>query len=341
MLDGGRPPDLLEVMTRLTFLQLDPTAAVAPSADLVAYSRMGAAYRPEHLRQAMETHRTAFEHRLMDPKAPALAVVRPMSDLGLYLAQMRTMPRYARTREWLAANDAFRRNVLDVLEKSGPRLSRDIPDTSALPWASTGWSNDRNVTQMLEILLLRGEVAVSGRRGKQRVWDLASRVYPQVKALALDEALAIRQARSLQSLGIVRPKAVGNAGEPALVEGIDGEWRVDPAALGAAFLGRTVLLSPFDRLIHDRSRAQDLFGFDYVLEMYKPAAKRRWGFFALPILHEDRLIGKLDAVADRRAGTFQVNAVHQDIRFGKDMARAVAAETTSLASWLGLDVSGI
>ena len=95
---------------------------------------------------------------------------------------------------------------------------------------------------------------------------------------------------------------VGDAGEPADVEGVPGEWRVDPAAIGRPFTGRTALLSPFDRLVHDRRRAQELFEFEYHLEMYKPKAKRRWGYFALPVLHHDRLVGKLDATADRKAG---------------------------------------
>jgi hypothetical protein len=99
----------------------------------------------------------------------------------------------------------------------------------------------------------------------------------------------------------VEPIDVGEAGEPARVEGVKGEWRVDPAALDGDFEGRTALLSPFDRLIHDRARTQELFDFEYTLEMYKPADKRRWGYFALPILHHDRLVGKVDAKADRKS----------------------------------------
>jgi uncharacterized protein YcaQ len=340
MLDRERPSDLLEMMARLTFLQLDPTAAVAPSADLVAFGRPGARYRPEDLNQAME-QREIFEHRFMEPNAPAVALMRPMSDLGLYLAQMRTLPRYAGTREWLRANEAFHRDVLVVLGRSGPLLSRDIPDTCAVPWASTGWTNSRNVTQMLEILLVRGEIAIAGRRGKQRLWDLAERVYPSdIEEVPLEKAMGIRAVRILRSLGIARSKVVGEVGEPALVGETVGEWRVDPAAIGRDFSGRTVLLSPFDRLIHDRNRTVDLFGFEYLLEMYKPAAKRRWGFFALPILHHDRLIGKLDATADRKTGTFRVNAIHQDVPFTKSMSKAVNTEIEALAAWLGLNVSG-
>ena len=134
----------------------------------------------------------------------------------------------------------------------------------------------------------------------------------------------------------VEPIDVGDAGEPAVVEGTTGEWRVDPAALGGNFEGRTALLSPFDRLIHDRARAQAIFDFEYILEMYKPAAKRRFGYFALPILHGDRLVGKLDAAADRKAGVLRVNAIHEDVRFTKPIAKAVRAEIEDLAEWLGL-----
>jgi uncharacterized protein YcaQ len=136
----------------------------------------------------------------------------------------------------------------------------------------------------------------------------------------------------------MEPIAVGDAGEPAVVDGVPGTWRVDPEALERPFTGRTALLSPFDRLIHDRARTTDLFGFEYLLEMYKPAAKRRWGYFALPILHHDRLVGKLDATAGRKAGVLRMNAVHEDARFTRAMRADVDAEIESLASWLGLAV---
>ena len=122
------------------------------------------------------------------------------------------------------------------------------------------------------------------------------------------------------------------------VEGCDGEWRADPAALDLPFDGRTALLSPFDRLVHDRERAQDLFDFEYTLEMYKPAAKRRWGYYALPILYGDRLVGKLDATADRKAGVLRVDAIHQDEPWTAAAETAIRAEITDLARWLALDL---
>jgi uncharacterized protein len=338
LLDRPRPADLLTVVRRLTLLQIDPTAAIAPNADLVAWSRLGSAYQPDHLRQALEQERTLFEHN---------ALVRPMDDLGLYLAEAADWPSYERTRVWIRDNDSFRRDILELLGSSQPITSRDVPDTCVVPWASTGWTNNRNVTQMLECLMMRGEVAIAGRIGRERLWTLAERWYPSdVVVPPVDEARRLKDERRLAALGIARQKTikmpmepadVGDAGEPAVVEGVKGEWRVDPGAIGQDFEGRTALLSPFDRLIHDRARTQELFDFEYTLEMYKPAAKRRWGYFALPVLHGDRLIGKVDAIADRKASLLRVNAIHQDVKFTRPVMRAVQAELDDLASWIGLE----
>jgi hypothetical protein len=341
LLDAQRPTDLVEAVTHLTVLQIDPTSAVAPAADLVAWTRLGASYRPEHLRQALD-ERTLFEHN---------ALVRPMSDVGLYLAGAEEWPPWERTRVWLRDNDSFRRDILERLGASGPLASRDIPDTSVVPWKSTGWTHSRNVTQMLECLMMRGEVAIAGRAGRERLWDVAERVYlPDVRVPSVEEATRIKNQRRLRSLGIARAKStvmplepvdVGDAGVPATVEDVPGEWRVDAAQLdndmkGREFEGRTALLSPFDRLAYDRVRAQQLFDFEYTLEMYKPAAKRRWGYFALPVLHDDRLVGKVDATTDRKQSVLDVHAIHEDVRFTRAMSKAVHAELESLASWLGL-----
>lgn len=338
LLDAQRPSDLLQTITQLTLLQIDPTAAIAPAADLVAWSRLGSAYRPEHLKQGLEEDRTLFEFD---------ALVRPMADVGLYLAGAEARPTYDKSRAWLTANDSFRRDVLERLAESGPLSSRQIPDTCVVPWTSTGWTNNRNVTQMLEYLLMRGEIAIAGRVGRERLWDLPERVYPPgVRIPSVAEAERMKNERRLRSLGIARmkgtampiePITVGEVGVPAIVEGVPGDWRVDPRALDGDFEGRTALLSPFDRLAYDRLRARELFEFEYTLEMYKPKEKRRWGYFALPVLHGDRLVGKVDATADRKRSLLDVHAVHEDVRFTRTIARAVRAELESLASWLGLD----
>ncbi|MGF1424938.1 DNA glycosylase AlkZ-like family protein [Kitasatospora sp. LaBMicrA B282] len=357
LLDGGPPAaGLLPVVRHLTLLQLDPTAVIAPNADLVAWTRLGAAYRPEQLQQALEQDRTLFEYR---------AMVRPMADLPLFLPEMAAWSapgadRRAKYTDWLRANDGFRRYVLDLLRERGPLPSREIEDRSVVPWPSTGWTNNRNVTQLLEFLAARGEIAISGRSGRQRCWDLAERVYPTVpvhpdrpegpaeqaqREQARAEAHRLRQERTLRSLGIARGPAVGEAGQPVRVTDTRGDWRVDGELLERLaerpFEGRTALLSPFDRLIHDRRRMAELFEFEYKLEMYVPRADRRWGHFALPVLHADRLVGKVDAAADHRAKLLRVHAVHEDEPFGRTLRSAVRAELASLAGWLGLTgVSG-
>jgi uncharacterized protein YcaQ len=347
LLDRPRPTGLLDMVRQLTLLQIDPIAAIAPNAGLVAWSRLGSSYSPAELGTAL-ADRTLLELR---------AMIRPREDLALYRADMARwdqaehgeLPGWrASRRDWVRANHACRLDILDRLGSCGPLPSRELPDTCQVPWQSTGWTNNRNVTQLLEFMVLRGEAAIAGRRGGDRLWDLASRVYPDDPAVPADEALRIRNERRLRALGIARargpecpvePADVGEAGEAAVVEGVKGTWRVDAAGLGQPFSGRAALLSPFDRLIHDRKRTVELFAFDYQLEMYKPAAKRRWGYFALPILYGDRLVGKLDATADRKAGVLRVEAVHQDAPFDKTMTAAVESEIKDLAHWLELDLT--
>jgi uncharacterized protein YcaQ len=346
LLDGSRAGGLLDVVRRLTMLQLDPVSAIAPSADLVAWSRLGSAYSTGELDAALES-RALLELR---------AMIRPAEDLALYRADMarwdlaergELLGWRASLRDWVRANDACRRDILDRLGSAGPLRSRDLPDTCQRPWQSTGWTNNRNVIKLLEFMVLRGEVAVAGRSGGgDRLWDLAARIYPDDPVIPADQAARTRNERRLAALGIARargpecpvePADVGEAGEPAVVEGVKGAWRVDPAQLGQPFSGRAALLSPFDRLIHDRKRTVELFEFDYQLEMYKPVASRRWGYYALPILYGDRLVGKLDAAADRKAGVLRVQAIHRDADFTPAMTAAVDEEIKDLARWLELE----
>jgi uncharacterized protein YcaQ len=317
---------------------------VAPSADHILWSRIGWPYQPADLVRAVEEDRAVFEWA---------GFYRPMHDLPLFRPIMRAWPRYRDQREWLEANDRFRRDLLNRLRAEGPLRGGEIADTSQVSWKSTGWTNDRNVTQMLEFLSMRGEVAVSRREGRDRLWDLAERVYPaDVADYSDEEAAVLRAERRLGYLGLARRKAakqpvepmdVGEIGEDATIDGVPGYWRVDPLLLDGLdlFESRTALLSPFDRLVFDRGRAHDLFGFEYIVEMYKPAAQRRWGFFALPILHGDRLVGKLDAAADRKQGLLRVAAIHEDDAFSSEMTEAVHEEIRELAGWLGLEPTGI
>ncbi|WP_312856455.1 DNA glycosylase AlkZ-like family protein [Nocardioides pelophilus] len=340
LLDAYRPESLVAMVDHLTLLQIDPTAAIAPNVDLVSWSRLGEGYDHSDLRFALEEERSLVEHS---------SFIRPMDDIGLMLATAEDRM-HPTTFGWLDANAAFRADVIALLAAEGPLTAAEVPDTAQVPWQSSGWTNDKNVDRMLELLCRTGDVAISGRRGKFRTWDVPERVYPpDLEVPSYDEARAILDARRLTSLGIARPTSKVNGeeigaagrGEHAVVDGIDGQWRVDPDALAAVdepFEPRTALLSPYDRLVYDRERALDLFDFEYVLEMYKPAAKRRWGYFALPILHGDRLVGKLDAKVDRKAGVLRVFAVHEDFPWEPEVGDAVDAEITALAGWLGVEV---
>jgi uncharacterized protein YcaQ len=344
LLSAQRPAGIVETIDALTIVNIEPTAAIAPSADLILWSRLGWPYQPADLVRLIEEDRAIFEWG---------GFYRTMADLPLLVPEMRTRPQSAQAREWLAANDRFRRDVLGRLRAEGPLRPTDIPDTAQVSWTSSGWTNNRNTLQMLEMLVLRGEVAISGRDAAGRLFDVAERVYPaEIPDVAPEDAARERAERRLASLGIARAKGVaqpvepidvGDIGEPAGIEGVDGVWRLDPDAIETLhdFTPRAALLSPFDRLVFDRRRLEEVFGYEYLLEMYKPAAKRRWGYFALPILYDDRFVGKLDAKADRKAGVLRVNAVHEDEAFSAEIADAVDHEIRELARWLGLELTGV
>jgi uncharacterized protein YcaQ len=299
----GRAHSVLDTIRRLGFLQLDPTSRVARSHLLVLWSRLGS-WDPAELDRLLWDERAFFEWQ---------AFVYPIEDLPLYQARMR---RYAKgetararqIREWLRLNEPFRRYVLQELRRRGPLLSRDLENRSIQLWESSGWTGGRSASQMLELLNARGEVAVVGRQGGQRLWDLAARWYPRTETVSAREAERRIAERRLRSLGIDRQ----GPGVAVRVRDVPGSWIADPELLNRAddpVPARTTLLSPFDRLIHDRDRAEALFDFRYRMEIYVPKAKREYGYFVLPVLHGDRLVGRVDPEYDRRAGILRVHRV--------------------------------
>ena len=344
LLTRERPTDVVETVRQLSLLQLEPTNAIAPSAELVMWSRLGSTFDPQELWDAVDEQRLIELHQAL----------RVADDIALFRAEMAEWPGSGELREWqeelrdwVMANNGCRRDILERLRADGPLPTSELPDTCVVPWASSGWNNNRNLRMMLDRLVQRGEVAAAGGQGRDRLWDLASRIYPDDPVPPVEEARRLRDDRRLSALGIARAKGtklpfepidVDQAGEPAVVEGVRGEWRVDPAQLGQPFAGRAALLSPFDRLLADRKRMSEIFDFDYILEMYKPAAQRRWGYYALPILYGDRLVGKLDARADRNEGELRVAAIHRDVPFSKAMTAAVDREVKDLARWLDLEL---
>jgi uncharacterized protein YcaQ len=334
-LDAKRPRSILEVVRHQGFLQLDPTAAVAPTQQLVLWSRLGGSFDPAQLTHFL-AQRKLFEHR---------AYIWPIEDYPLLRARMDVWPdelgKYGRRiRTWLKDNAAFREHVLDALRTRGALRSRDIDDIAAKDWSSTGWTNKRNATQMLDWLSAMGIVAVVGRAGADRVWDLAERWLPvDSPRVPLAEANRELARRTLRRQGIVRVGSFEDSGEhgvEASIEGVRGKWRVEPELLDRPFKGRTALLSPFDRLVYWRNVTKALFDFDYVLEIYVPVKKRRWGYYVLPFVNGERITGRVDARADREAGVLRVPALHLERgALGADV-EAAKAELDRLAAWLGL-----
>jgi uncharacterized protein YcaQ len=287
LLDGSAH-DVLETVRRLGFLQLDPIAAVAKPQHLVLWSRLGP-FDPNELDRLLWIERRLFEWD---------AFIWPIEALPLIRARMRQSRRAAsntwerRRRAFLAENIGFRRYVLRELERRGPLLARELEDRSARGRAGAHrWWGSRQVAQMLEILHLRGDVAVVGRRGGQRLWGLADGWYPQTEVVPLREAERLLAEQRFRALGVRLER---------------GEWHAHPDVDDAPVPERVTLLSPFDRLVHDRDRAEALFDFRYRVEMYVPAAKREYGYYVLPILVGDRLVGRVEPRFDRRSGTLEV-----------------------------------
>jgi len=287
LLDGSAT-GVLDTVRRLGFLQIDPIATVATPQELVLWSRLGAFDRGE-LDRLLWASRQLFEWN---------AYIWPIESLPMVRAWMRAYRRAnttARERWWrqfLDQNQGFRRYVLRELERRGPLLSRDLEDRSVERRERHRWHGTRHVGRMLEILQLRGEIGIVGRSGGQRLWDVADRWQPPD-----DQPLTRRQADRLFEQQ--RFRALG-------VRRVKGEWVAHPDIDEQPVGDRVTLLSPFDRLIHDRDRAEALFDFRYRLEMYVPRAKREYGYYVLPLLVGDRIVGRAEPRFDRRAGTLDV-----------------------------------
>jgi uncharacterized protein YcaQ len=286
LLDGSAS-GVLDTVRRLGFLQLDPIATVATPQHLVLWSRIG-------------TYDTAELDRLIWDDRKLLewnAFVYPIESLPLIRALMRRSRRATanswdrRRREFLRQNAGFRRYILRELEQRGPLLSRELEDRAAERRGEHRWFGRRQVAQMLEALHRIGEVAVVGRRGGQRLWGLADGWYPETETVPLREAERALAEQRFRTLGVRFEK---------------GEWHAHPEISAEPVPDRVTFLSPFDRLIHDRDRTEALFGFRYRLEMYVPPAKREYGYYVVPILAGDQLVGRVEPRFDRKTGELEV-----------------------------------
>jgi uncharacterized protein YcaQ len=329
---AARKADVLETIRRMGVLQIDTIHVVARSPYLVLWSRLGD-YQPRWLEELL-AEGALFEYWAHE------ACFLPIEDYPLYRHRMLDAAnmgwKYAR--EWAAQNRAALDRVLAHVRENGQVRSADFERTDGSNGKWWGWKTEKRA---LETLFTSGELMIARRHNFQRVYDLRERILPDwddAMLPPLDEMRRVLALRAVRALGITTARWVGDyfrtrkletlavvkalAGEGALlraqVEGWSEEAYIHPdnaalaekAAAGKLRPKLTTLLSPFDPLVWDRARALELFGFDYRIECYTPAPKRRYGYFTLPILRRGALIGRLDAKAHRKEGRFEVKALH-------------------------------
>ena len=309
VLDGSAN-GVLETVRRLGFLQIDVVQPVERPQHLVLFSRLGPRYDRAELDRLLWEEKALFEWN---------AFIYPIEHLPLVRARIRDFRRSRRSnsqrwvREFLTTNQAFRRYVLRELDRNGPMLSRDLEDRSKGERRDHRWYGSRMVGLMLTSLHLYGEITVVGRRGGQRLWDLAPRWWPETETVSVRDAERIRDERHARTQG---------------VRFVRGAWEAHPDAVDGPVPDRAVLLSPFDRLVYDRDRAEALWDFRYRLEMFVPAAKREFGYYVLPLLVGDRIVGRAEPRFDRKTGTLEL------LGAWGDTARLDEA-LDDLAAWLG------
>jgi uncharacterized protein YcaQ len=351
-----RGESLLATIRALGCLQLDPTAVVARNHLLVLFSRHGA-FDESAFEQLAYEQRALFEYWAHE----ASYVL--SEDLPIHRHLMRP-PGGWRTRmaAWWESEHEFRAYILERLEQDGPLRARDIEDRAKVPWESTGWTHARNVARMLDLMWVRGLVGISRREGAQRVWDLMERCLP---ADAPDEHLGDEEVtrraapKAIRALGAARIPHIRahftrnrypqlqrvlethDELERIAVDGLGDDWWVHAEDVDALrdgnFRPRTTLLSPFDNLLCDRARTEQLFGFSHRLEIYTPKAKRRWGYFVLPVLDGDRLVARADLALDRKRDRLVAHAIHAEpnVPRGKRLPAAIRRELERLATWRG------
>ena len=350
LLSAPRPKEIYEVVEWLGGLQMDPTRAVERTELLVLWSRLGN-YDTGDLRRLLYEDRRLFEY---------WAYIVPVSDLPLHRPTMRRfhegpLARARYIKRWVRVNAELRRHILRELRRRGPLRSRDFEDRAVENWRTGGWNEGKNVGRMLDILWDLGQITIVGRDGHERIWDLAERSLPMDSKLPPGEVARRILDRQLRWHGIARVDQFGFAfdGRPpgweaalrelvrsgravsATVEGLSGDWFAHPEVLERPFRAHTTLLSPFDKLISHRDRTEELFGFRFRLEIYVPKSKREYGYFVLPILHGERLIGRIDPLMDRKTGVLNVNAVHAEPDAPASAGPAIARSIRELGKWLG------
>jgi uncharacterized protein YcaQ len=315
LLDGSAT-SVHDTVRRLGRLQIDPISTVAPPQYLVLWSRLGSYDRAELDRLLFE-ERKLFEFR---------AFIYPVEDLPLMRALMRAPWGNAKWSQWqknfMTEQAGLRRYILRELDRDGPLPSRELEHHAARRDEKTVWWGTRaHMTWMLELLHARGKIAVAGRDKGQRLWDLAERVWPETETVPLAEARRILEEKRFRAQGV----HLGRGGFVAHSDAQDGRI---PST-------RVTFLSPFDGLVKNRDRAEALWDFFYRLEMYVPKAKREYGYYVLPILRGDRLVGRIEPTFDRKTGVLNVLGVFAEPGAPAAAGPGIASATKRLAKWLG------
>ncbi|MGI8773385.1 MAG: DNA glycosylase AlkZ-like family protein [Actinomycetota bacterium] len=363
-------PDLAgieSVARRLHCLQVDPINHVARTQLLVPWSRLGA-YEPTGFDRMLWEDKTMFLY-WAHAASYVLTEEYPLHTVGMRTWSEGDSPGALGMREWIKTNDRLRRHVMRRL-KDGPVRARDIEDRSVVGYSSTGYYNDKGVNRMLQFLWHQGKIVVGGRLGLERIWDLPERWFPAgapIKRIPVRSAVTKATEIALRCLGVGTRTHIKdhfireyNAGLPEIIESLEkkklfqratvktdggvlpGVWYIHRDDIDVArslekdWSRRTTLLSPFDNLICDRKRSQVLFDFDFRVEIYVPPKDRRRGYYAMPILHDDQVIGTIDPRMDRKIGTFHVEGARLEERavIPPDAAVQVAAAVQDLAAFL-------
>lgn len=372
--NGASPnaSDIMDVMRDLGCLQLDPISAVARSHLLVLWSRLGNYDRAE-LDGLLWKERRLFEY-WAHAASIVLTEDYPIHQVRMKSYPDGDSKFAARVREWKKQNSSLHRALLAEMRRKGPLPSRYFEDMGISPdeWVSTGWTGERNIGRMLDFLWMQGKIMVAGRAGLQKLWDLSERCLPDwTPRERLSNREMVRRAaqKSLRALGVATSRQIDhhfirldNLELREALAGLEAEQRIERVRIveeGQAWKGdwyihtddlpllerlemgewapRTTLLSPFDNLISDRVRTRQLFNFHYGIEIYTPRHKRQYGYYVLPILHGDRLIGRIDPVMDRERGRLTINAIHTEpkVRATKAIDRATRGAIEELGLFLG------
>jgi len=315
LLDGSAT-DVLSTVRHLGRLQIDPIATVAPPQYLVLWSRLGPYDRAE-LDRLLWEERKLFEFN---------AFIYPIEDLPLMQALMRAPRGTGKGDEWarrfMKEQAGLKRYILRELTRDGPLPSRELEHHAARFKNTTVWWGTRaHMMWMLELLHGSGKIAVAGRLKGQRLWDLAERVYPETERVPLADARRLIAEKRFRAQGV----QLDRKGLVAHPEAVDGSV---PGT-------RVTFLSPFDGLVKNRDRAEALWDFFYRLEMYVPKAKREYGYYVLPILRGDRLVGRIEPAFDRKTGVLRMLGVFAQPDAPASAGTGIAAATRRLAKWLG------